>query len=208
MTRHTERRRRSASESVVPLLVLFVGISAALWLYYGVGGFQPLELALMVVAVAFAAMGYRHKILRGLMSAVFVYIATGVAATFYLPAAPFVGAPFGDQVTDTIRALSFLVLTAAVWILLEIITRAIIPETSLPEVRFLDNLGGLVVYLAVGVVVVSLLFNAAGYVPRLRQAHDQAQFRPRFNQVIALLATSQSFWFRGELPRIYTYDLS
>jgi len=55
------------------------------------------------------------------------------------------------------------------------------------------------------VLVASLLFNASGYVPRLRRMHDDARLRPRFNQVISLLYTSQTFWF-PEPPRMYVYD--
>jgi len=208
MTRHKTRTRRSASEVVLPLLVAFVGIGGAVACYYLIPGFQPVELVAIIVAVVFAAVGYTQDILRGLISVLFAYLATGVAATFYVPVAPFVGAPFGDEVTDPIRALSFLVLTALVWIVLEAITRALIPDTSLPALGFLDHLGGLAVYLVLGVVVASLLFNASGYLPRWRRQHDAARLRPQFNQVVSLLYGAQSFWFGERPPRFYVYDLA
>ncbi len=207
MARHKTRKRRSASEVVLPLLVALVGTGGAVAAYFLIPGFQHVEMAVIIVAAVCTAVGYTQDILRGLMSALFAYLATGVAATFYVLAAPYIGSPFGDQVTDPIRALSFLVLTAALWIVLEAITRALIPDTSLPALGFLDHIGGLVIYLVLGVVIASLLFNASGYVPRWRRQHDNAHLRPQFNQVITLLYRSQSFWFGAQPPRFYVYDL-
>lgn len=201
------RRQRSPQETLVPLLMAAVGIGAVLAVYFLAIGFQPLELVLIIVAIVFGALGYPQNILRGIMTAAFAYVATGVAATYYMHLAPYIGAPFGDQVTPTIRVLSFILLTAVVWAALETVGRLTIRDTSLPALSFVDNIGGLLIYLAIGILVASLLFNAAGRVPNWRRMHDAARLRPVFNYVIALLYRSQSFWFGEHAPAIYVYDL-
>ena len=53
----------------------------------------------------------------------------------------------------------------------------------------------------------SLLFNTLGY-GQLRSAHNNALLRSRFNQVLYLHYTAQSFWFPGKPPPLYAYDLN
>ena len=201
------KRRRSAKDLVVPLIISVLGIAGIITLNFLIPDLQPIELVLLFVVVGFGAVGYMQDIVRGLMSAAMLYVAAGVAATFYQTTAPFVGAPFGDEVNRNILALSFGVLTAIIWITLEILGRTSFRDTKLPVVGILDNLGGVFTYLIIGVIVASLLFNTIGYGQLGRQAHNKAFLRPRFNQVLHLYYTTQSFWFPRRPPPIYAYDL-
>ncbi len=138
------KRRRSAKDLVVPLIISVLGIAGIITLNFLIPDLQPMELVLLFVVVGFGAVGYMQDIVRGLMSTAMLYVAAGVAATFYQTTAPFVGAPFGDEVDRNILALSFGVLTAIIWITLEILGRTSFRDTKLPVVGILDNLGGFI----------------------------------------------------------------
>jgi len=200
-------RKRSAKDLVVPLTISVLGIAGIIVLKFLIPGLQPIEMALLFVAVGLCAVGYMQNIIRGIMSAAMLYVASGVAATFYQTTAPYVGAPFGDEVNRNTLALSFGVLTAIIWITLEALGRTSFRDTKLPVAGILDNLGGLFIYLIIGVIVASLLFNSIGYGQLGRRAHNNAFLRPRFNQVLHLYYTTQSFWFPRRPPPIYAYDL-
>ncbi|MDY6876833.1 MAG: CvpA family protein [Chloroflexota bacterium] len=201
------QKRRSTQDLTMPLVISVLGIAGIIILKSLIPSLQPIEMALLFVAVVFGAIGYTQNIIRGFMSVVMLYIATGVAATFYITTAPFVGAPFGDEVNRNILALSFGVLTAAIWITLGVLSRTSFRDTNLPALGILDNLGGMFIYLIIGVLVASLLFNSIGYGQLGRRAHDKAFLRPRFNQVLNMYYTTQSFWFPKRPPPIYAYDL-
>jgi len=207
MTGQDRAKKRSARQLVPPLLIAFLGIAGSLAIFFLKGGFQPIELALMFILVAFSAWGYTQRTIRGIVALFFLYVATALAATFYIITAPYVGAPFSDKVTPDILALSFVVLTVVAWVALELISRQFFKDLSLPALGVLDNLGGLCVYFVVGILVVSLLFNAMGYSDKFRRAHDRAFLRPQFNQVIRLWYASQSLWFSKNPPPIYVHDL-
>ncbi len=200
-------KRRGARELVPPLLIGFLGIAVALALFFLRGGFQPIELVLMFIVVLFTALGYRQRILRGVATLLFLYMATGLAATFYVITAPYIGAPVSAEVTRGILALSFVVLMAVTWIALEAISRSFFRDSSLPVLGALDNLGGVCVYFVIGILVASLLFNALGYSHKWRRTHDLALLRQGFNQVVYLSYATQSFWFKSP-PHIYVYDLN
>jgi len=173
---------------------------------------------LLLLVVGFYTAGYAQNTLRGIMTMVMLYVATGVAATFYQATSPYVGAiqqvlaldlstSTSVNVSHSTPALSFILLTVITWVVLEIIGRLSFRDTSLPGLAILDNLGGILTYLVIGILVTSLLFNAIGY-GWSRRAHDQALLRPRFNQVLYLHYTTQSFWFPRKPPPIYVYDLN
>jgi len=206
MGKHKEKKRRTAKDIVPPILLLLLGEGAGIAMFFLIDQYRFFDLIVMSVAVIFTVIGYSQRIVRGVMSAAILYFASGVAATFYNPAAPYIGAPFGEEVTNATYGLSFCVLTAAVWIALEAIGRALFEDTSLPRLGFLDVLGGLLIYAAIGIVVATLIFNAAGYSSQLRPAHDRAWVRPYARQVLAFHYDAQSFWFRRP-PPIYVYDL-
>ena len=220
------RRQRLSQELIPPLLIAVLGTVGVIGLYLTRPGFRPLDLILLLLIVAFGALGYRQRIVHGIMTMLALYLATGAAATLYRPAAPYAGilwrllesissgqllsqgagAPSSGNVDGDSLALSFCLLTVIVWIVVEALIRASFRDTRLPGLGILDNLGGTLVYLLVGLVVASLLFNAIGY-GRLGYLHDEALLRPRFNRVVYIHYTAQSFWFPNQPPPIYVYDL-
>jgi hypothetical protein len=203
--RHTPGKKKF--NIVPPLIISTIGILGLIALYFLVPLFQPLEMIALAVAVIFAAAGVTQDIVRGLMSAIMVYIATGVSALLHLPLAPYIGAPFGDRVTPMIIVISFWVLFLAVWIGLEAVGRALMRDTSLPRLHFLDNLGAMFIYLAIGLLMATLIFNSVGFTPRWRPMHDAAYLRPFFNDALFIHYQTQSFWFGGRPPALYVYDL-
>jgi len=202
---HRERRKKPTTKDLLPPLALFgLGIIGSILLFVLGDGFKFLDVGLLLAVVGFVTFGYTQRFLRGVASVVFLYVATLVAATFYNVVAPFVGAPFGEKITNGIRALSFVVLTAIVWVALAAVSRVLFKDLSLPKIGVLDNLGGVVLYLLVGILVVTLVFNAMGYQQR---KHPRARLRPALRSVLRIHYLSQSFWFPKGQPMFYLYDL-
>jgi len=225
MTVQNKSRKRSDDKGIAALIIAALGAGGIVALYFLVPGFQFIDLAMLLVVVIFTASGYRQGTIRGLMTIVILYFATGIAATLYPVPAPYVagigklfGFIFAGQVmegdmaasTQTVSgdslAISFMLLTLVIWIVLEAIGRSTFQDTSLPKLGILDKFGGIVVHFVIGALVASLLFNAIGY-GHLRRAHNKALLRTRFNQILSLHYTTQSFWFGSQPPPIYVYDL-
>ena len=217
MTVVKHKPKDSAQKLVPPLILGTLGTVGVVTLYSLVPSFQTIDLVLLLIVVCFGAVGYTQGIVRGTMTIIILYVATGVAATFYRMAAPFVGAiqqvAALDLNADSVNmghgtlALSFSLLTVITWVVLEAIGRLSFRDTSLPGLGTLDNLGSMLIHVVIGILVTSLLFNAIGY-GRSRRVHDEALLRPRFNQVLYLHYTAQSFWFPSKPPPIYVYDLN
>jgi uncharacterized membrane protein required for colicin V production len=203
--RHTPGKKKF--NIVPPLIISTIGILGLIALYFLVPIFQPLEIIALAIVVLFAALGITQNIVRGLMSALMIYIATGVAALLHLPLAPYIGAPFGDRVTPLMVVISFWALMLATWIGLEVAARALMRDTSLPRLSVLDNLGGMLIYLAIGLLVGTLVYNTVGFLPRWNPMHDAAYLRPYFGGVLLLHYQTQAFWFGGRPPALYVYDL-
>ena len=211
-------RRRTDTKLIPTLLIGALGIAGIVALFLLVPGVQFIELVLLAIVVGIVAMGYRRGIIRGIISILFLYIATGIAATFYPIPAPYVagirqflgrmsvGTVTQGELDGDSLAISFILVMLVTWIALEAIGHSASPDTSLPRLGILDNLAGVGPHLVVGVLVASLLFNAIGY-GHLRRAHHKAVFRSRFNQVLTLHYGTQSFWFGESPPPIYVYDL-
>ena len=218
MTVQFRPRRRTDTKLIPTLLIGALGIAGIVALFLLVPGVQFIELVLLAIVVGIVAMGYRRGIIRGIISILFLYIATGMAATFYPIPAPYVagirqflgrmsvGTVTQGELDGDSLAISFILVMLVTWIALEAIGHSASPDTSLPRLGILDNLAGVGAHLVVGVLVASLLFNAIGY-GHLRRAHHKAVFRSRFNQVLTLHYGTQSFWFGESPPPIYVYDL-
>ena len=208
--------KRSFARMIPPLLIGTLGIFGVAALY-ALELVRPIEFVPLLIIVCATAVGYSRRIVRGVLTIIILYIATTVAALLYRAAAPYTYAigevitfnleasiedavPLGDQ------AFSFVLLTAIFWLILELIGRAIFQTPNLPQIGVLDNLGGVLIHLAVGVLAASLMFNAIGY-GRSRSKHDGASLRHTFNQVLYVHYSTQSFWFQSP-PPIYTYDLN
>jgi hypothetical protein len=178
---------------------------------------KTIELTMLLVIAGLTAFGYMRGIVKGVLTIIVIYISSAAGALFYRTISPFVNiavamlrlninTTLDDPVNDSVRALSFVLVMLAAWGVGELLRAAFIQGTSLPEIGVLDNLGGVLVHIVVGVLVASLLFNAYGY-GRSRPVHDQATLRPFFNYAVRLMSTTQAFLFGGTSPALYTYDL-
>lgn len=211
-----KEEKRSFARMIPPLIIGTLGIFGVAALY-ALGLVRPIEFVPLIIIVYATAVGYSRGIVRGILTLIILYIATAVAALFYRAAAPYTYA-VGEVITLNMeasvedaaplgaQAFAFVLLTVIFWLLLELIGRATFQTPNLPQIGVLDNLGGVLIHLAVGVLVASLLFNAIGY-GRSRPKHDGASLRRTFNQVLYVHYSTQSFWFQSP-PPIYTYDLN
>lgn len=213
-------QRRTEGRGVTALIVETLGILAIVaYYFFGPRELHGLDMVMLFVIVSFTAYGTMRTILRGVMTGVAVYLATGMAASFYtlltpysrsfLDALAYLGlstAPAGE-IDYSALALSFAVLTVLLWAILELLFHASFESTHIGFLGPTDRVGGGIVYLVVGILVAALLFNTIGYGAAGRPAHDQASLRPEFNRVLKLHYEAQSFWFARRPPAIYVYDL-
>jgi uncharacterized membrane protein required for colicin V production len=211
MSTHSSKQKHSAKDVVIPLLIGMLGVVAVVLAAAFGEGFQTLDVVLLMIVVAFAAVGYTQRVLRGLMTIPFLYIATWVAATLYTVAAPYIGAPFGDYgevaPPPRIQAISFGVLVLVIWIPLEAIARSFLKDTSLPGLLILDNFGGVLIYAFLGVVVAALIYNTIGFGSDWQGAITRVKLRSLLTSVMRIFYATQAFWFPPGRPRIYTAGL-
>lgn len=204
-----EKSKLTAKDIIFPLIIGTLGAVGAIAAFFLVPGFQSIEVVLLLVMVLGATIGYNRRTIRGLVTIPFLYVATGFAVLAYEPAAPYIGAPFGDfrevEPTRAVKALSFFVLMLAIWIALEGISRALFRDMSLPKLGILDNFGGVLVHIVIGALIAALLFNALGYTQQWRESGSarRARLAPMLLQVIRAGYTTQSFWFSGRPPALY-----
>lgn len=226
-------RRPSAKEVLPPMIIGALGSAVVIALSFITPGFQLIELVVLLIAVAFSTAGYKQGIVRGIMTIAMLYFATAVAAALYRILAPYVAAfiqvgvllwetavaTFSQtassefdvasigQVNHDALAISFGLLAIIIWVVMDVIGRRYFQDTSLPSLGILDKLGGVIVYLVIGLLVASITFNTAGY-GSLRHTHNKAVFRQSFNKVLYVhYQVAQSFWFPKSPPPIYVYDL-
>lgn len=211
MTQHEAKKKLSAKDLLLPLLIGTLGVVGAVVAYLAVPGFLGVEVVLVLVMAVGAAIGYNRRIVRGLVTVPFLYAATGVAAILYETTAPYIGAPFGDfremQPPRDIKAISFFVLMLVVWIALEGISRALFKDMSLPKLGVLDNLGGVLVHIFIGLLIAALIFNALGYSQQWRGGIAQAKLAPLFLRVVQAWYQLQSIWF-DKTPKFYAGALT
>lgn len=214
----------TAAQKWMPVLVLAVlGVVGSLALYYFapqlIGRrFQAIELLLMLVMVGFTALGYYRRLMRGVVSVLIYYVATGMATLVYRPLTPYVGSVLealqfnfdvtaAESTTPGYYATTFFLVSFAGCVILELLLWASFRDTRIAGLGVLDNLGGLLVYLLLGLMVASMAFNLFGY-GRSRPIHDRAVLRRTFNQVLYVQYQAHSFWFSSNPPPLYTYDLN
>jgi hypothetical protein len=202
-----EKRKLSAKDIIIPLLIGTLGAVASIVATMMVPGFIGLEVLFLLVIVIWVTIGYNRRTLRGVLTFPFLYIATAAAALLYEGASPYIGAPFGDfretEPTRFVKTFSFFVLMLAIWIPLEGISRALFKDMSLPRLGLLDNLGGMMVHLLIGLLIAALLFNGFGYVQRWRGEVTKARLAPTFLTTIRLHYLTQSIWFPTRVPPFY-----
>ena len=212
-------KKPEKSKGIVALMVALLGtIGIVVYTFYGSRDLRGMDIAMLFVIVGVAAYGVMQTIIRGLLTAVAIYLGTAIAGTFYYVLRPYARSflnvlgniglsrpPLGEVDTSAL-ALSFAFAAVLLWLVLELLFRAALPETDIPFLGFADRIGGMFVYLAIGLVVAALLFTVIGYGAAGRAAHNKASLRPEFNQVMKLTYQTQSFWFPRHPPAIYAYD--
>jgi uncharacterized membrane protein required for colicin V production len=204
-----EKRKLTAKDIIFPLVIGTLGAVGAILAFFLVPDFQSIDVMLLLVMVAGATIGYNRRTIRGLVTLPFLYVATGFATLAYEPASPYIGAPFGDfreiEPPRGVKVFAFFVLMVVVWLALEGISRALFRDMSLPKMGMLDNFGGVLVHIVIGVLIAALIFNALGYTQRWVKGGSarKAKLAPVLLQVVRAGYLTQSFWFSGKTPALY-----
>ena len=212
-------KKPNRSKGIAALVVATLGmIGIVVYALYGSRELNGIDLAMLFVIVAVTAYGITETIIRGVLTAVALYLATAVTSSFYAVLTPYartflnllanvgLARPPAEPVDTSALAVSFAFASVLVWIILESLFRVALPETHLSLLGTLDRAGGALVYLVIGIVFATLLFHTIGYGVAGRKAHNRASLRPQFNQAMDIIHQSQSPWFAGHPPVIYTYD--
>ena len=212
-------RKPSRSKGIIALIVATLGtIGIVVYALYGSRQLNGMDLAMLFVILGVTAYGTTETILRALLTAVAVYLATAVASSFYAVLTPYsrsflnllasagIARPPAGPVDTSALAFSFVFASVIIWIVLESLFRVALPETHLSALGPLDRVGGALAYLVIGTALATLLFHTIGYGVAGRRAHNQAALRPEFKQAMDIIHQSQAFWFAGHPPVIYVYD--
>lgn len=216
-----EKAEKESTESrgllaVIVAALCVIGIAA--YYFYGSRQLNLMDVAVLLVITGFVAYGTTQNILRGVLTGISIYLATAITGTFYRVLTPYArsflnllggrglnGPPPGGTDTSAL-ALSFAFAALLLWVVLELLFRAALPDTHLAFLGPVDQVGGAIVYLVVGIAVAALVFNLVGYGTAAQTAYQTASLRPELNDVMDLIHQSQSFWFAGDPPAIYAYE--
>ena len=212
-------RKPNRSKGIVALIVATLGtVGVFVYAFYGSRQLNTMDLAMLFVILAVTAYGTTETIIRGLLTAVAVYLATALASSFYAVLTPYartflnllanagMARPPAGPVDTSALAFSFAFASVIIWIVLEALFRIALPETHVSALGPVDRVGGALVYLVIGVALATLLFHTVGYGVAGRRPHNRAALRPEFRQSMDIIHQSQSFWFAGRPPVLYIYD--
>lgn len=213
-----EKKPTKSTWIIAVIVATLCTIGLGIYYFYGSRELRGMDIAMLFIIIGFVAYGATQTIIRGVLTAIAIYLATATAGTFYRVLAPYARSflavvgriglsrpPAGDVDTSAL-GLSFAFAAVVLWVVLEVLFRAALPDTHLAFLGPADRVGGALVYLVVGILVAALAFSIVGYGVAGRAAHNQASLRPEFNRVIDLIYRTQSFWFAGRPPAIYVYD--
>lgn len=212
------QHKKTTSKGTVALIVAALGAAAiASYYIWGPRELRGMDAGMLFIIIAFAAYGTTEGIIRAAMTATALYLSTAIAGTFYAALTPYsrsllgalaglgLASPAAGNADLPALAVSFAFAAGVLWVILEILFRAALPEARLAPLGFVDRVGGAALYLAIGIIVAALLFRLLGMGVADRAAHNAAVLRPEFNRVTGLVYRAQSFWFAGRPPVIYTY---
>jgi hypothetical protein len=212
-------KKPTRSKGIVALIVATLGtIGIVAYSVYGARNLRAMDVTLLFIILGITAYGTSQTIIRGLLTAVAVYLATAVTSTFYIILTPYarsilnllgdvgLARPPAQPIDTSALALSFAFAAVVLWVVLESLFRTALPETHVVVLGVLDRIGAALLYLGIGIAVATLIFQVVGYSVAGRQSHNRASLRPEFNQSMDLIRQSQTIWFGGPPPAIYTYD--
>ena len=80
MTQHKTKKKTDVKDIIFPFVIFVGGTAAAIGARFALPDFSNADVTFSVIMASAAAVGYRDRILRGLLSIPFFYLATAVAA--------------------------------------------------------------------------------------------------------------------------------
>jgi len=153
------------------------------------------DIFLIIIFVAICGLAVYRRLLRQLMSAGVLYLATIVAGLLYRPATRFFTVIVGSNVRLAQAILFWIVFLAAV-IALEVLLRAGFPDVRLPQIGFLDYALALVPGVVSALIVTSMLLATLAFLSGGRgAAYQQAALRPLLQQFLQLYVAAHQLWF-------------
>ena len=180
---------------------------------------NPFDVLIVFGLLASVALGFVRGLVRMGLSLVVLYLAAVAAILLYTPLARFIRTVANTPVFLS-QGLSFLFILIVLTTALNFMLRRTYKDTELPGVRQIDQLGGMVIGLFVGViwigfaiVIIAFFLRSAVGQEAPFQASVVGFFRrsyliPIFYRVLPVMVASLRPWMpKGLPPEIFTFRL-
>jgi membrane protein required for colicin V production len=174
-----------------------------------------LDFVLLFIVLVGALFGFFQRLVRQIGGLVSLYIGLVLASAFYGHLTNWLGSHFRIMSREVGEVLSFLVIFALVYGLLELIFRRTVPESRLAFLGVMDQLGGVILgFLATAaqVGVALLILQFVGGITWVRgdsfrlaflQAFDSSLLAPLFTSYVSLVVGLVQPWLPGGLPSFF-----
>ena len=180
---------------------------------------NPFDFLIVLALVGGVALGFIRGLVRMALSLVVLYVAAALAMVFHPRVGMWINSMSGLPIAVS-QGLAFLVILAAVAMLLNFLLRRTYRDTELPGIRQVDQLGGMVVGFVLTVVWISLSLVVLAFMLSTPVTADDT-FRlsmvsyfqtsnliPIFYRFLPIaLATLRPWMPKGLPPDIFTFRL-
>jgi len=175
-----------------------------------------LDLLLVVLVLVGVTVGYIQGLLRQLTGLLAFYIALVMASYSHATVERWIEFFAPRMASEVKESLAFLAILALVYVILHWLGRQAFPETRLASLRFLDQLGGMVIgflvmgaQIGIGVLILRFLSGVSwiwGDTVRLAltQAIEASLLVPTFQTYLAFVARTLLPWLPTGLPPFFT----
>lgn len=180
---------------------------------------NPFDFIIVLVLVGGVAMGFVRGLVRMALSLVVLYVAAALAMVFHLRVGIWISQMSGLPLTVA-QGLGFLVILAAVAILLNFLLHRAYRDTELPGLRQVDQLGGMligflltIVWIGLGLLILAYMLSTpvtGSDTTRLSMIgyFQSSNLIPIFYRFLPIALASLRPWMpKGLPPEIFTFRL-
>ena len=180
---------------------------------------NPFDFVIVLALIGGVALGFVRGLVRMALSLVVLYVAAALAMVFHLQLGRLINQMSGLPLAAA-QALAFLLILAAVSILLNFLLRRTYRETELPGLRQVDQLGGMAVGFILTIIWIGLCLLVLAFMLSVPVTHDDTfrqsmvnYFRtsnliPIFYKFLPIaLATLRPWMPKGLPPDLFTFRL-
>jgi uncharacterized membrane protein required for colicin V production len=180
---------------------------------------NPFDFLIVLALVGGVALGFVRGLVRMALSLVVLYVAAALAMVFHMQLGRLINRMSGLPLAVA-QGLAFLLILAAVAILLNFLLRRTYRETELPGLRQVDQLGGMAVGFVLTIVWISLCLLVLAFMlstpvtedDTLRQSmvyyFQSANLIPIFYRFLPIALTTLRPWMpKGLPPDLFTFRL-